>query len=106
MDLVLRGRSFVNSHMARQSKYDESFRRNAVSLIEGGRTAASVARELGIPVNHLYEWTRQYRTTPSTRKVSPDRDLEMEQLRKAYDQLKLEHEILKKAVGIFSRQHK
>jgi transposase len=97
---------FTKFTMARQSKYDEHFRRNAVALVESGRTASSVARELGIHVNHLYDWLKVYRTKPSSRQVSPDRDVELERLQKAYDQLKTEHEILKKAVAIFSRPPK
>lgn len=92
--------------MARQSKYDEAYRRNAVALVDGGRTASSVAKELGIHVNYLYEWLKLYRQKPSTRKISPDRDLEMEQLRKELDRVKMENEILKKATAIFARPHK
>ncbi len=91
--------------MTRQSKYDEAFRRNAVALVESGRTAAAVARELGIHVNYLYGWLKQYRTKPSSRKISPDRDLELEQLRKDLARVTMERDILKKVTAIFSRDH-
>jgi transposase-like protein len=51
-------------HMGKQ-KYDEAFKRNAVSLVESDHTSAQVALGLGLHANQLYEWCRRYRNRPS-----------------------------------------
>jgi len=40
----------MNTLPATRRSYDEQFKRDAVALLEGGRKAAQLARELGIPV--------------------------------------------------------
>jgi len=43
-------------------KYDRAFKRETVRLVtEVGRASAEVARELGINVNVIYRWVRQYK---------------------------------------------
>jgi transposase len=84
-------------------KYDESFKRQAVSLVEGGTSAAQVARDLGIAVNQLYSWRKQYGTTPSTHGNAASNQDEVTRLRKELARKEAELEILKKAMGIFSQ---
>lgn len=91
--------------MARHSKYDESYRRQAVAMVQEGRPAAAVARELGIHVNYLYDWLKASRPeSPSGNEESLAR--QYAKLQKEHARLQMEHEILKKAVGIFSRPPK
>ena len=40
-------------------QYDESFKQNAVSLVEAGTPASQVARDLGISAHLVYAWRRQ-----------------------------------------------
>ena len=84
-------------------KYDESFKRNAISLVEGGTPAAQVARDLGISAHLVYTWRKQYGTTPSTHGNSAENQDELTQLRKRLERSEAELDILKKALGIFSR---
>lgn len=101
--------------MGTYSKYDESFKRNAVNLVLSGQKAAQVARDLGLHVETLYQWVKKYRpasasaparTGASTASMSGAASIELEALRKENELLKMERDILKKAVGIFSRPPK
>ncbi len=79
---------------------------DAIALWENsGKTMAEVARELGIAPNRLYRWREQLQITtgiayPGTGR---SRDEEMERLRKEYAEMKVERDILKKALAIFSK---
>lgn len=84
-------------------KYDESFRKNAVSLVESGTSASQVARDLGISAHLVYAWRKQYGTKPSSHGNATDNQSEVVQLRKQLERTQAELDILKKAVGIFSR---
>jgi transposase len=107
--------------MGKQSKYDEAFKQNAVGLVMSGHKTSQVARDLGLNPETLYQWVRKHREslekTPfsgerltSNRlsskagvKSEPSEDArELARLRKENELLKMERDILKKAVGIFS----
>lgn len=84
-------------------KYDESFKRHAVQLVDSGQTAAQVARDLGVPANQLYAWCKRYRATPSAHGNAAHNQDETTRLRKELEQTKMELDILKKAMSIFAR---
>lgn len=88
---------------SRQSrrKYDADFKREALKLVEGGRSAADVARSLGISEQLLYTWRSQRKLTE--RHVSAAMSGELEALRKRLREVERERDILKKALNIFSR---
>lgn len=89
-------------------KYDRTFKRETVRLVtEVGRASAEVARELGINVNVIYRWVRQYKedqenSFPGKGHQKPD-DLELHKLRKRLADMTEERDILKKVVTIFSK---
>jgi transposase len=89
-------------------RYGEEFKKDAVKLvIEGGRSPKDVAEGLGIHVNILYRWVRQYKKDPGNAfpgngKLKPE-DEELRQLRKQLRDVAEERDILKKAVSIFSK---
>ena len=87
-------------------KYDEAFKRSAVELVESGQRASQVAKDLGIHVNQLYGWCKQYGSRPSTHGNASHNQDEVTQLRKELDRTRMELDILKKALGIFSRTQK
>ena len=86
-----------------QQKYDESFKRNAVQLVDAGQRAAQVARDLGVPATQLYAWCKRYRTTPSAHGNAAHNQDETTRLRKELEETKMELDILKKAMSIFAR---
>lgn len=89
-------------------KYDRAFKRETVRLVtEVGRASAEVARELGINVNVIYRWVRQYKddqenSFPGKGHQKPA-DLEVHKLRKQLADITEERDILKKVVSIFSK---
>jgi len=111
------------NHMAsNNSKYTEELREQTSKLIvEGGKSATSLAEELGIDKNTVCRWARDYRrnnklptyaqakgiktSTPRTEKELILRTKELEtELRQKEKQLKEEREkveILKKSLHIF-----
>ena len=88
--------------------YGVEFKRDAVKLvINGGRSPREVAKGLGINENVLYRWIKQYREDPENAfpgngNLKPE-DEELRRLRRELEDVKEERDILKKAVGIFSR---
>ncbi len=95
--------------MAKQ--YDTDFKLNTVKLVlEEGKVASQVARDLGITAKTLYGWIAQYKDDPKhpfvgSGRLKPEaqatRDLERENR-----ELREENEILKKALRIFSKDRK
>jgi transposase len=89
--------------------FTEEFKREAVALaIERGNVSA-VARDLGIVDSALHRWkAAQEREAQGTvKRAFPGRgnpqDAELAQLKRDNARLKEENEILKKAVGIFTK---
>lgn len=86
-----------------QKTYDESFKQNAVSLVEAGTSAAQVARDLGISSYLVYTWRNEYGTKPSTHGNALENQDELTKARKRAARSEAELDILKKALAIFSR---
>ena len=92
-------------------QYDKEFKLHAVQLVlESGKPASQVARELGVSQKTLYGWISKFKEDPSTAFVGsgnlkPDakalRDLERENR-----ELREENAILKKAARIFMNDRK
>jgi transposase len=66
---------------------------------------ADVARELGIAPNRLYRWKDELEADPEHAfpGQGKSRDEELDRLRKEYADMKMERDILKKALAIFSK---
>jgi transposase len=87
--------------------YPDEFRREAVRLLQEQRLPRSqVARDLGIDPETLRRWARELspdttgaQDTATSPAVSA---AELARLRHENEQLRLERDILKKAIGIFS----
>lgn len=86
--------------------YDESFKKNTVSLVEAGTPASQVARDLGVSDYLLRCWIKQYGTKQSVHGNALENQSEVTQLRKQLERAQAELDILKKAVGIFSRPNR
>jgi transposase len=92
-------------------RYDKEFKIEAVRLVvEKGRSALSVAADLGINVKTLYGWIRQYSqhqadAFPGSGKLRPE-DEELRKLKRRIADLEEENAILKKAAAIFANHRK
>ena len=91
--------------MKSRRTYDEQFKRDAVLLVETtGKSISEVASNLGIKYNVLSRWMRENKdpTQKAFTGKGNVRDEEMARLRKEIAEVKMERDILKKAVAIFS----
>ena len=92
-------------------RFSVEFKREAVLVIlDGSRSPTEVARELDINVNMLHNWRRQYlddqdNAFPGKGNMKPE-DAEFRRLRRELEEVKLERDILKKALAIFSKTPK
>jgi len=89
--------------------YDTTFKAKAVELSNERSNISELARELGIRVSMLYKWRKEYeefgtgsfpgkgtlKQTPEQKKIS--------ELEAKLKDAELERDILKKAIGIFSK---
>lgn len=99
--------------MARKKtkSYPEAFRKEAVKLADlPDRTAADVARELGIHVGQIYNWRVQFNklskgqfTVADGTNYSVAEKAEIRQLKKDVAKLKEERDFLKKATAYFAQ---
>lgn len=102
--------------MARKKtkSYPESFRREAVQLADrSDRTAADVAKDLGIHVGQIYNWRAQFNklsqkqfTVADGTNYSKEECAEIRRLKKEVDELKKERDFLKKATAYFANTDK
>ena len=86
--------------------YDEEFKSNAVSLyLNSGKSYPILSNELGIPVSTLASWvdSGKYQAGSGNRKVTAAELAELKSLRKELIRVKMERDILKKAVAIFAK---
>jgi len=88
-------------------KFPEELKRNALELLKtSGKTAAAVARDLGIDSGVLSRWRREEAKEGNGKKAftgqGVPRDEEVARLKRENNELREANEILKKAVAIFS----
>lgn len=91
--------------------YSREFKQEAVNLVlEGGISVAQAARDLGVPESALWRWKKSYEQDPEGAfpgkgRLKPEEE-ELRRLRRELARVRQERDILKKAVGIFSRMPK
>lgn len=90
--------------MAKNKTYDEEFKKMIVELYESHTTTgAEITREYGIGSSTLYKWVQLYGKIQT-----PDGEVtnnkEIKNLKKQINDLKIENEILKKAMAIFTQK--
>ena len=95
--------------------YTEEFRKEAVKRSEKkGITAAEVAKELGISVQQIYNWKRQFTRLSSDKQFrtldgvdySKQESEEIRKLRRENKRLQEENAFLKKATAYFANDQK
>ncbi len=88
--------------------FSREFKLEAVRLVtEGGLSVAQAARDLGVQESVLGRWRKQLAEDPAEafpgKGHLKSQDEELRRLRRENEILRQERDILKKAVGIFSR---
>ncbi len=96
---------------SRRRTFNREYKIEAVKLVtEAGNSQAQVAADLGIHPNTLCRWVRQYEERP--REAFPGKGHQLteaetlRQLQRENERLRMERDILKKAVAIFSKGSK
>lgn len=92
--------------MASPKRYSREFKVEAVKLVTEQRMARKrVAKDLGIDPSTLRDWIKRFDegSDPEQAGAELQRDEEVRRLRRELTETKLERDILKKAVGIFSQ---
>ena len=86
-------------------KYDAEFKKEVIKMIESGRSVPEVAQSLGIGNNLIYYWVKRSKKKNVLLQTQPDDvfDEDKAALQKRIKELEMERDILKKALGIFSR---
>ena len=90
---------------ASRRKYDATFKKEVLQMVESGRPVPDIARSLGVGENLIYRWkSRSKKAVDIHPTTAPVVDAEKLSLQKRVRELEMERDILKKALGIFSRQ--
>lgn len=88
--------------------YPAEFKESAMKLaVEGDKSIAQTARDLGVNENTLHTWVNQYHRNPASesKAVNPQHLYdELKELRKENKRLREERELLKKAAAYFARE--
>jgi transposase len=79
-------------------RYDEEFKASVLRMMETGQSVPDISQSLGLGESLLYRWKQELK--PSAER---EQDEEKAALLRRIKQLELERDILKKALGIFSR---
>lgn len=93
----------------RSRSYDKEFKLNAVLLYKNGKkNAAQVCRDLGIPHSTFSGWLKEYekekeKSFPGSGNIKVSNQDSLK-LRQELNDTKMERDILKKALAIFSKQ--
>lgn len=88
--------------------YSKEFKQKAVELSNVRGSVAEIARELGVNPEFIYRWRRELGLNPQQafsgngNKVLTEEQKELARLKRELADVKMERDILKKAVGIFS----
>lgn len=96
--------------MSKRPSYTREFKMGAVGLLKlGDKSAADLARELGVRRNQLYKWQEELQDK-GTEAAFPGHgrrrgaDAELAKLKRENERLQEENEILKKAARYFARE--
>ena len=90
--------------MAKNKVYDEDFKKMIVELYESKTTtAANIVREYGIGSATLYKCVGLYGKIHTTDGETTN-NKEIKKMKKEINDLKIENEILKKAIAIFTQK--
>lgn len=87
-------------------KYENDFKVMIVELLKSGRTAKELSDEYAINDGIIRRWKREYESKSgdfSKKREVSIQEQELKLLQKELREVKLERDILKKAVSIFSK---
>ena len=92
--------------MKKRRVFDDAFKRMAIELSYAKGSVQEAARELGIDSSRLTKWRQSHKSPGQSATAATELSEEQKLIKRLQRELKdaqLERDILKKAVGIFSR---
>jgi transposase len=101
--------------MRKARRFTDEFKREAVALLQtSGRPLIQIARELGIQPSMLRNWRKiagaalpsEMQATPPQAGSPGEQSAEITRLKREVERLRMERDILKKTVAIFSEPPK
>lgn len=87
-------------------KYDNDFKILIVELVKSGRPIKEVGLEYDLNDSMVRRWRREYEAKSgdfTKKKELSQEEIELKALKKELREITMERDILKKAVGIFSK---
>jgi transposase len=102
-----RGKESAVTKRGPKTVYTQEYKLEAVRLVKNGQSMAAVAKILGIAEQTLYNWIKLDREGkldgPGAKPVSPEQ-MEIARLRAENARLKMERDILGKAMAYFAKE--
>jgi transposase len=92
-----------------RARYTLEFKQEAVRLVESGQTIAAAARSLGLIEQTLYNWVKAHRLGElkgAGSKTVTAEQMEISRLRAELARVKMERDILGKAMAYFAKGQK
>lgn len=96
----------MSTKKSNRRKYDAVFKAEILKMVDSGRPIPEIAQSLGVGENLIYQWRLRSRKALSSTESGQEElntQLEIERLRAELRRTEMERDILKKALGIFSR---
>lgn len=91
----------IQKSSKKRRSYDAEFKSNVLEMHNNGRSVPSLASSFGLNENLIYRWKKESKKSESAGKLGEI--MEIKVLRKQLKEVEQERDILKKALGIFSR---
>lgn len=92
-----------------RTKYENDFKVMIVELLNSGRKVKEVCEEYELADNMVRRWRREHKAKSgdfSKKRELSSEEQELKSLKKELREVRLERDILKKAVSIFSKSDK
>jgi transposase len=83
-------------------KYDQSFKKTIIELLDSGKSVKELTKEYGVSQASIHRWNIELKTPLEVEEETA----RIKALEKELKNVKLERDILKKAVSIFSKSDK
>jgi transposase len=94
--------------MQQKRSYSDDFKRDAIRLLEtSGKRLSEIEKELGLPHGLLRKWQKRFQVNPVSEQLElsdvEQLKAEVRALKRELEITRMERDILKKTVGIFSK---
>lgn len=83
--------------------YDTEFKQTIARLYDSGKTAQELKEEFNISLSSINRWRNTYGSLSNDVETSNENSVKIKALEKELKAIKMERDILKKAVNIFAK---